>query len=61
MLSIEGVGDDLLYAFAFIGFIVIVILAWLSSHVNNIQLPTTLFIIERPTHLRNGIFIFIVS
>ncbi|CAF3880245.1 unnamed protein product, partial [Rotaria sp. Silwood1] len=54
MSFIEGIGDDLLYTFCFILFIGTVSLAWLSSHVNNIHLPTTLFIIERRTHRRNG-------
>ncbi|CAF3959384.1 unnamed protein product, partial [Rotaria magnacalcarata] len=53
MSFIEGVGDDLLYAFSFLGFLGIIILAWFSSHVNNIHLPATLFIIERRTRLRN--------
>ncbi|CAF3740348.1 unnamed protein product [Rotaria sp. Silwood1] len=53
MSFIEGIGDDLLYTFCFILFIGTVSLAWLSSHVNNIHLPTTLFIIERRTHRRN--------
>ncbi|CAF1028994.1 unnamed protein product [Rotaria sordida] len=53
MSFIEGIGDDLLHAFCFILFIGIVSFAWLSSHVNYIHLPTTLFIIERRIHRRN--------
>lgn len=49
MSLIEGIGDDLLYAVGFLIFLGIVSLAWLSSHVTNIHLPTTLFIIERRT------------
>lgn len=54
MSFIEGIGDDFLYAFGFLFFIGIVSLAWLSTHVNHIQFPTTLFIIERRTRRRNG-------
>ncbi|CAF1127897.1 unnamed protein product [Adineta steineri] len=53
MSFIEGIGDDFLYAFIFLIFIGIVCLAWLSTHVNNVHLPTTLFIIERRTHRTN--------
>jgi hypothetical protein len=54
MSLIEGIGDDFLYAFIFLLFVGIVSLSWLSTHVNNIHLPSTLFIIERRTHRRNG-------
>lgn len=54
MSFIEGIGDDFLYAFGFLLFIGIVSLAWLSTHVNHIHFPTTLFIIERRTRRRNG-------
>ncbi len=54
MSFIEGIGDDFLYAFGFLLFIGIVSLAWLSTHVNHIHFPTTLFIIERRTRIRNG-------
>ncbi len=54
MSFIEGIGDDFLYAFAFLFFIGIVSLAWLSTHVNHIQFPTTLFVIERRTRRRYG-------
>ena len=70
MSFIEGIGDDFLYLFGFLFFIGIVSLAWLSTHVNYINFPTTLFIIERRTHRRNGdlsifiqfdgLFIFII-
>ncbi|CAF0774741.1 unnamed protein product [Adineta ricciae] len=53
MSFIEGIGDDLLYAFGFLFFISIVTLAWFSTHVNYIHFPTTLFIIERRTRTRN--------
>ena len=56
MSFIEGIGDDFLYAFGFLLFIGIVSLAWLSTHVNHIHFPTTLFIIERRTRRRNGEF-----
>lgn len=54
MSFIEGIGDDLLYAVGFLVFIGIIFLAWLSTHVNHIHLPTTLFVIERQTHQTNG-------
>jgi hypothetical protein len=54
MSFIEGIGDDLLYAFSFLLFIGIISLAWISTNVNQIHLPSTLFIIERRTHRRNG-------
>jgi hypothetical protein len=54
MSFIEGIGDDLLVVFGFLLFIGVVSLAWLSTHVHNIHLPTTLFIIERRTDRRNG-------
>jgi len=53
MSFIEGIGDDFLYAFAFLLFMGIVSLAWFSTHVNHIHFPTTLFIIERRTRRRN--------
>lgn len=53
MSFIEGIGDDLLYAFGFLVLIGIICLAWLSTHVNNIHLPTTLLVIERRTRRRN--------
>jgi predicted CDP-diglyceride synthetase/phosphatidate cytidylyltransferase len=62
MSFIEGIGDDFLYAFGFLLFIGIVSLAWLSTHVNHIHFPATLFIIERRTRLRNGnIYIFLLK
>ncbi len=54
MSFIEGIGDDFLYAFGFLLFIGIISLAWLSTHVHHIHLPTTLFVVERQTHRRNG-------
>ena len=54
MSFIEGIGDDILYVFGFLLFLGMIPLAWLSTHVNNIHLPATLFIIERRTHRRNG-------
>jgi uncharacterized membrane protein YhhN len=55
MSFIEGIGDDFLYAFGFLVFIGIICLAWLSTHVNHLHFPTTLFIIERRTaRQRNG-------
>jgi len=54
MSFIEGIGDDLLYAIGFLLFIGIIFLSWLSTHVNHIHLPTTLFVIERRTYRRNG-------
>jgi len=54
MSFIEGIGDDLLYAFGFLVFIGVVTLAWFSTHVNHIHFPTTLFVIERRTRRRNG-------
>lgn len=54
MSIVEGIGDDLIYAFSFIIFIGIISLAWLSSHVHQIYAPPTLFIIERRSHRRNG-------
>jgi hypothetical protein len=54
MSFIEGIGDDLLYAFGFLLFIGLISLAWLSTHVNHIHFPNTLFIIERRTRRRNG-------
>lgn len=60
MSFIEGIGDDLLYAAVFLLFIGIVSLAWLSTHVNHIHFPATLFIIERRTRRRNGnLYIYI--
>ena len=59
MSFIEGIGDDLLYPFSFLLLIGIVFLAWLSTHVDQIPLPTTLFIIERRSHLRNGNLSFV--
>lgn len=56
MSFIEGIGDDLLYAVAFLVFIGIVTLAWCSTHVNSIHFPTALFIIERRSRRRNGTF-----
>ncbi|CAF3026343.1 unnamed protein product [Rotaria sp. Silwood2] len=53
MSFIEGIGDDFLYVFGFLLFIGIVSLAWLSTHVNYIHFPTTLFIIERRTRRNN--------
>ncbi|UJR31589.1 hypothetical protein I4U23_019075 [Adineta vaga] len=53
MSFIEGIGDDFLYAFGFLVFISIVILAWFSTHVNYIHFPATLFIIERRSRTRN--------
>ncbi len=53
MSFIEGIGDDLLYAIGFLLFIGIIFLSWLSTHVNHIHLPTTLFVIERRTYRRN--------
>lgn len=53
MSLIEGIGDDLLCVLVFLVFIGIVSLAWLSTHVNHIQFPSTLFIIERRTRRRN--------
>ena len=58
MSFIEGIGDDFLYAFGFLLFIGLITLAWLSTHVNNIHFPTTLFIIERRTRRRNGNLMF---
>lgn len=54
MSLIEGIGDDLLYAFGFLLFIGLISLAWLSTHVNYTHLPATLFIIERRTRRNNG-------
>ncbi|CAF0863277.1 unnamed protein product [Rotaria sordida] len=53
MSFIEGIGDDFLYAFGFLLFIGIVSLAWLSTRVNYIHFPATLFIIERRTRRNN--------
>jgi hypothetical protein len=46
--------DDFLYAFGFLLFIGIIYLAWLSTHVDHIHLPTTLFVVEQQTHRRNA-------
>lgn len=54
MSLIEGIGDDLLYAVGFLGFLGIISLAWFSTRVNQIPFPSTLFIIERRTRRRNG-------
>jgi hypothetical protein len=50
MSFIEGIGDDILYAFSFLLFLGIISLAWLSTRVNQIDLPSAFFVIER----RNG-------
>lgn len=53
MSLIEGFGDDFLYLAAFLGFIGIVLLAWLSTNVSHLNFAPTLLIIERRTRRRN--------
>ncbi|CAF1631245.1 unnamed protein product [Adineta ricciae] len=53
MSFIEGIGDDFLYALIFLLFLGIVSFSWLSTHVNNIHSPPTLFVIERRSRRRN--------
>ena len=53
MSLIEGIGDDFLYVVILLVLVGVISLAWISTNVNQIPFPTTLFIIERRTSRRN--------
>ncbi|CAF0947533.1 unnamed protein product [Didymodactylos carnosus] len=53
-MLIEGIGDDVIIVATILFFVCVIAFAWLSTYVNHIHFPTTLFIIERRSRRRNS-------